>query len=102
MTVKIVKGLISKADPAQAAKNTSQQQGAAAKASGAQIAQSAQITSNSEAVVTTISSQKSFSGSEKIKSHKEAKAAADSVADKIRHGGGDVHELGGASGQVLL
>ena len=102
MTVKIVKGLISKADPAQATKNAKAQQGAIARGSATQAAQGAHITSNSEAVVTTISSQKSSSGSEKIKSHKEAKGAAESVADKIRETGGDVHELGGASGQVLL
>ncbi|MCB0317851.1 MAG: hypothetical protein KDD56_03780 [Bdellovibrionales bacterium] len=103
MTVKIVQGLIHKPDTAQAAQQTkAQTTGATHQLTPTQVSHSAQFAVKSDAVVSNISSHKSLTGSEKIKSHKEAKEVSESIADRIKNEGGDVHELGGTSGQVLL
>ncbi|MEZ4753361.1 MAG: hypothetical protein R3A13_03510 [Bdellovibrionota bacterium] len=107
MTVKIVQGLINKADPAQPTTTLkAQNHGTVAKAqahsSPSQAVQTAHLASHSDAVVTNISNTKSNTSSDKIKSHKEAKALSESVASKILKAGGDEHALGGSSGQVLL
>ena len=102
MAVKVVQGLIGEYKPAPQVKpNTQTQNNLNSVQSSVAASRSAIQYASTEAVSVTIRSTKSSGSAEKIRDPKEAREAADQVADKIRESNDslDVHDkLSAANG----